>query len=495
MTLALACAALLAWAAPQVPAKATRPGADTLVVGLLGEPLSLDPQRATDIVSAAVTTSVCEPLVRTRPDGVRVEGALAETWASRDSVHWTLTLRADVRFHDGTRFDADAVVANLEALRRRGVFAGRAERVGALVVDLTLEQPNVALLATLSQPWFAMQSPRALGTALPVGTGPFRLASQRPGHYELHADPGYWGGAPRLRRVVFERLPDEHALVAALLSGHADVTAAVGLGHAPELQRAAQVTFEAQVGLNVVFLSVNNERPALRDRRVRQALARALDRDALVTTILHGHGASAQAPLPPSLAPERGRGHRWVPDRAGARRLLGAAGFGEGLLLELLVPQASRPYLPTPRLVGQGVQRDLEAVGLHTRLVEVAPWSAYIERCTRGDYDLALLGWQADSLDPNDFLSALLSSSNVGLTNRSRYRSAAMDALLQRGRRASDATQRASVYREAERLFQVDVPWVPLYHASTFTAYRKSVQGLSVGPTGILRYDKAWKTE
>jgi cationic peptide transport system substrate-binding protein len=141
------------------------------------------------------------------------------------------------------------------------------------------------------------------------------------------------------------------------------------------------------------------------------------------------------------------------------------------------------------------VQRDLAAVGLRVRLVERGPWSAYLERCTNGDYDLALLGWQADSLDPNDFLSALLASTNVGLTNRSRYRSAAMDALLRQGRRALDGAQRASIYREAARLFQADMPWVPLYHASTFTAYRKAVQGLSVGPTGLPRYDKVWKTE
>lgn len=469
--------------------------ADTLVIGLLSDPVSLDPHRATDIVSAALTASVCEPLVRTRADGVRVEAALAETWASRDSRHWTLTLRAGVRFHDGTPFDADAVVANLDALRRQGVFSGRAERVGALVVGLALEQPNVALLATLSQPWFAMQSPRALGGPQPVGTGPFRLAGHRPGHYELRAHAGYWAGAPRLRRLVFERLPDEHALVAALLAGQVDVTAAIGLGHVPDLQRAPRVTFEAQAGLNVVFLLPNNERPFLREARVRQALARALDREALVTTVLNGHGEPAYGPLPPNLTPARRRGRTLMVDRPGARRLLSAAGLAADVELELLVPHDSRPYLPTPRRLAESVQRDLAAAGLRVRLAERGPWSAYLERCTRGDFDLALLGWQADSLDPNDFLSALLAGPNVGVTNRSRYRSSAMDALLQQGRRAADAAQRASIYREAERLFQVDMPWVPLYHASTFTAYRKSVQGLSVGPTGLPRYDKAWKTE
>jgi dipeptide transport system substrate-binding protein len=105
-----------------------------------------------------------------------------------------------------------------------------------------------------------------------------------------------------------------------------------------------------------------------------------------------------------------------------------------------------------------------------------------------------VLGWQADTSDPNDFLSALLASESIGATNRSRYRSEAMDALLKQGRRGSDPGERAGSYREAQALFQRDMPWVPLYHVSTFTAYRRVVQGLAVGATGIPRFDKAWKT-
>jgi dipeptide transport system substrate-binding protein len=82
----------------------------------------------------------------------------------------------------------------------------------------------------------------------------------------------------------------------------------------------------------------------------------------------------------------------------------------------------------------------------------------------------------------------------VGTTNRSRYRSPAMDALLKRGRMATGAVQRRAIYNEAQELFQREMPWVPLYHVSLFTAYSRSLQGLSLGPTGIVRYDKAWKT-
>ena len=147
---------------------------DTLVVGTLADPVSLDPHRATDLAAAAIVSNVCETLVRWRPDGSRPEPALATTWATTDGRRWTFTLRSGVRFHDGAPLDADAVVANLEAIKRTRGLAAHAERIGPFVVGITLDQPNAALLATLSQPFFSLVSPRALSADRPtaIGTGP-----------------------------------------------------------------------------------------------------------------------------------------------------------------------------------------------------------------------------------------------------------------------------------------------------------------------------------
>ncbi|HEY7516192.1 MAG TPA: ABC transporter substrate-binding protein [Vicinamibacteria bacterium] len=470
--------------------------ADTLVVGLLAEPGSLDPHRATDLVSAAVVVNVCEPLVRFRPGGSRPEGALATTWATIDRRTWTFTLREGVRFHDGTLLDADAVVANLERLRRLRAFPGRAERAGAHVVTIALDRPDAALLATLSQPFFALQSPKRLSDDLAdraVGTGPFRIAAVRPGQVELEANPDHWAGAPRLKRVVFRRLPDEDALVTALLAADVDLTSAVGQDRVGRLRTDPRVTFDSRIGLNVAFLCPNNEKGPLRDVRVRQALARGLDRADLVQRTLGGHGEPARNPLPPSLWGYDRRTKDLALDPASARRLLAEAGYAQGLDLELALADSPRPYLPSPRRVAQEIREDLLAIGVRTRLREIPTWADYTERVTRGDYEMALLGWQADTMDPNDFLSALLASDSIGTTNRSRYRSAAMDAILKRGRMGSDPDSRLSAYHEAQTLFQKDMPWIPLYHGSVFTVHRRSLRGLNLGPTGLVRYDKAWK--
>lgn len=469
--------------------------ADTLVVGTVGGPVSLAPHEATDLVAAAVVTNVCEPLVRFRGDGTRTEPALATSWATRDGRTWTFILREGVRFHDGAPFDADAVIQNVANLTRERGFPARAERLGPHVVALTLEDKNAALLATLSQPFFAMQSPRQLGRGTrPVGTGPFAFTSASAGEVVLEAHRSYWGGPPRLRRLVFRHYPTADRLRAGLVAGDVDVTSALGHGEARRLRGRPDLTLDSQTGHNLAYLALNHARPPFQDVRVRRALARAIDRRRLVDEVLDGHGEPARHPLPPSFFPRDPKVKADAgADQAGALRLLAQAGLAGGFATTLLVVDAPRPYMPQPRALAERLREDLAGVGVRAAMRDAPTWNDYAARGSRGDYDLAVFGWQADTLDPNDFLVPLLSGAAVGTTNRSRYRSEAMDALLRRGRATGVAAERRAVYREVQALFDREVPWIPLYHVSVFTAYRRAVHGLTVDATGITRFDQVWK--
>ncbi len=468
---------------------------DALVVGIVGDPVSLDPHRATDLVSAAIVGNVCEPLVRYSADGMRAEPALATAWATRDARRWTFTLRGGVRFHDGAPFDADAVLANFASIVRLRAFPAVAERLGAHVVTITLERPNAALLATLSQPFFAMQSPRELarGGAVPVGTGPFRVTAIKPAGVQLEANGEYWRGAPRLARLSFPRIAGDAALLEGLLAGRIDVAPAVGQDAIARLRAIDDVVVEARTGRNIAFLSLNNDRPPFDDRRVRQAIAHGIDRATLVARILGGHGEPARNPLPPGLWGYGRRTPELVLDPAAARRLLREAGHAQGISAGLLVADAARPYNPAPLALADALASALGDIGITVKVERVPTWAAFLERATRGAYDMAVMGWQADTPDPNDFLSVLLGSEFVGSTNRSRYRSDAMDVLLKQGRRGDDQRERSSSYLEAQSLFRRDMPWVPLFHVSVFTVHRRNVHGLAIGPTGIPRYDRVWK--
>jgi peptide/nickel transport system substrate-binding protein len=465
-----------------------------LVVGTLADPTTLDPHRSNDIVTFEILANVCEPLVRVRAGSLNAEAVLATTWATADQRVWTFTLRERVRFQDGSPLDADAVVANLDHLRRERGFPGHAVRLGPHLVQVTLERADAALLPTLSQPQFVIRSPRQLAYTddPPIGTGPFRVHAARPGLVELEAFAGYWGGPPRLERLQFRRFADATALVQALASGAADVSSAIGPADVASLRDSPELAIDSQTGLNLVYLAVNDERTPFRDVSVRQALSRAIDRQALLR-LLGGHGEVARGPLPPSVFQGEARERELRQDRDSARRLLQDARLPAATELTLSVSRAPRPYLSEPLATASRIRDDLARVGLAVRLREVPSWPEQVALTTRGDYELALLGWRADTLDPNDFLTALLDSASIGTTNRSRYRSDAMDSLLKRARRDGAPRARRALYRAALDQFQKDMPFVPLLHASSFTAYRREVVGLSIGPTGILRFDKAWK--
>jgi peptide/nickel transport system substrate-binding protein len=465
-----------------------------LVVGTVADPGTLEPHRSTDLVAEAVIANVCETLVRPRPGSGRPEAALATSWATADHRVWTFALREGVRFQDGSALDADAVVANFDHLQRERRFAGRARRIGPSIVQLVLERADATLLATLSQPSFSIESPRQLasGTERPVCTGPFRVESARAGLVELRRWDGYWGEPPRLVRVLFRRFPDADAVLRGLVSGTADVTSAIRPQQAAAVRRDPLLALDSQTGLNLVYLALNDERQPLDDARVRRGIARALDRAALVR-LLGGHAEVAHGPLPPSVLGRDPRAREPVLDRGAAERLLRTSGVRPGTPLTLSVSRTPRPYLSEPLRIAARLRDDLEAVGFSVKLLTAPSWAEQIALTKRGDYDVALLGWRADTLEPADFLGALLESRSVGTTNRSRYRSPAMDALLARARAESAADRRLRLYRRAQQLFERDMPFVPLFHASTFTAHRREVRGLSIGPTGIVRYERAWK--
>jgi dipeptide transport system substrate-binding protein len=208
--------------------------------------------------------------------------------------------------------------------------------------------------------------------------------------------------------------------------------------------------------------------------------------------MLGGHADAADGVLPPALHGHDAHSRELVLDREAARRLLAAAAVPKGTTLTLTVSRSPRPYLAEPLAAARRLRADLGTIGLSVHLREVQTWGEQVALTSSGAFELALLGWQADTLDPNDFLTALLDSASIGTTNRSRFRSRDMDSLLKRARLDS-VPARVTLYRQAQALFQREMPFVPLLHSSVFTAHRREVLGLVAGPTGLLRYDKAWK--
>jgi peptide/nickel transport system substrate-binding protein len=519
---ALRLVVLALWLAAAAPASARM-----LVFGLPAEPVQLDPAVVSDGPSLAVTYQVFEGLVRLVGATTQIEPALAERWeVSPDARAWTFHLRPGVRFHDGDPLDGAAVAWNLERwshtahpqhanqLRAGQTFeywdslfggpdarslVARVEAAGPLAVRLTLREPHGPLLSSLAVPGFGIASPRAVsreGTAFgkhPVGTGPFRFVAWRPGQeVVLEANPGYWGPKPALERLVFRSIKDSARRLAALRAGELHGLEGLDPDAAASVRRDPALAVQYRPAGATGYVAFNFQVREFQDRRVREAVARAIQKPALVAALYGDLGAPATQLLPPGFWGHDASLTDPAPDPAGARDLLRQAGLPGGLStitwadgrrepLVLWYLPVSRGYFPSPKDVAQAIGADLARAGITARL-ESVDWAVYLERVKHGRLPLYMLGWIADSGDPDTALCYLFCS--PGASAQGFYANRAVTDLLLRARAALPTADRAELYRRAAGLLHGDVARLFIVHARTPLVFSRRVTGYVANPTG-----------
>ena len=465
----------------------------------LSDPVTLFPHRATDLVSQAIVANASDTLVRQRGEAGRLEAALATTWATPDHRAWTFTLREGVRFHDG-------------APPRRGRRGGATSRACARCAAFPawpsasarwwcaslLDRPNAALLSTLSQPYYAMQSPRALDErgGRPVGTGPFRLAASPPGLIELAANPELLGRRPA---PAPRRLP---ALSAGRTPWWPPSWPATSTSPRPSARagwtpsgRTPGLSLDSFTGLNVAFLSVNNERRALERRR---ASGRPCHGPSTARPWWPGSWAATASPPearcrprcfgpPPHPGPRPRPAGRAAPARRGR--------LPEGFETTLLAVDSPRPYMPTPLRLAGALREQLAAVGiratLHGGLLDRIPTSRDTRRLRPGGPGMAGGLHRPERLPERARLGRrdrLHQPQPLPERRDGRASEAGPPGERPRGARGrSIARPRSSSRRTCRACRSTTCPSSPRFAAS--------VHGFVPGRTGLLRYDKTWKTE
>ncbi len=496
---------------PGCAANAPDPGPQ-LVVGRPVDALGLDPGRISDSESAEVCEQIYDHLVRYAPGGTEIVPALASSWeVSHDGTVWLFHLRHGVRFHDGTPFDADAVVFNLDRQRdpRHPFHAGspfpsepmlrnveQVERVDDHTVRVTIERAYAPFLANLAMFSVGMVSPTAVkrwGADYPfhpVGTGPFRFVEWSRGErITLAANPQYWGGAPTLRHLVFTVVRDSRQRLTALEGGAIDVAERLDPADTQFAALDPELKVDRVAGNNVGYLAMNTLHPPFDDERVRRAVNHAVDKAAIVKLVYQGTALPATGPLAPSAW-----GHVDLPgyayDPARARRLLDEAGYRPDRPLKLYVMTASRPYLPSPERAARMIARNLADVGMRVEVVE-NPLEEHLRAVQDNQHDLCLLGWSGDNGDPDNFLYGLLDSDNAELgtaKNLSFFRDVRLHGLLRWAQESQDRAHRLAYYADAQKIIDDRAPWVPLAHAELVVARRADVAHLVLEPTALLHF-------
>ncbi|MEU1281571.1 ABC transporter substrate-binding protein [Streptomyces sp. NPDC005805] len=433
-----------------------------------------------------------------RADGPpEITGALATSWEVADDRRtWTFTLRKGVTFHDGTAFDADAVLFNLDRYLNKksphwtealgaaaGEYAGGITRYTKLAEDrvrLVTAKPNGHFPQDLAHVLIASPAAvRKTGSAKfseqPVGTGPFRFVRQKPGEeIELARFDAYWRGAPKVDRLVVKALPDAAARTAALRSGAVNWIEYPNPDDIPSL-RADKAQILTNSYDHLWYWILDTTAGPWRDPRVRRAANHAIDREAIAEELLHGTAEPARQAAPRGTFAHDPAGDVYDHDPAKARRLLAEAGHAKGFTTSVTVPTGgSGNLIPVP--IAEAVQRDLAAVGIRAE-IRTTDWSTLIGAEAKGE---VALGSEAIAQSTTLFQSEALLPLFIGTGSpfwTGHYGNPKVDELLASAAASPDRAAREADYREALKLVTADAPWLFVVNDRNPRALSPAVRG------------------
>jgi peptide/nickel transport system substrate-binding protein/oligopeptide transport system substrate-binding protein len=486
------------------------------------DPSTLDPARLRDIYSLAVGQQLFDGLVQF-DQTLSITPALAQFWvASRDGLTWTFTLRKGVKFHHGREVTADDVVYSFTRLvdpRARSGSAdlfmgiqgaqefrdGRTRQIAGLsavdryTVRVALTEAPVPFVSVLAVGQAKIvprelveEKGEAFGTQ-PVGTGPFRFVRwERGKEIVLAANPDYFDGPPKLGRLVFRIFPGQRleAVFAEFQTGALE-DSPIPTKDYRQIIASQTYQYVRRPIFGLRHYGLNTRTKPLDDRRVRQALVHAFDREAVVSDVWLGRHTLARGILPPGTLGFNPKLSGYAYDPVRARDLLAQAGYPGGRGFPLLTIWSAARSEEIFR-EHERIRKDLEAIGITTEFQYNTDWPSYSRAMAERKLPVFLRAWLADVPDPENFLAKLFHSASPW--NYMGYANPAVDALLERARAEPDMARRVEVYRRAEEMIVEDAPVIPVSHQTYERLFQPYVRGVEVSGLGdsYIPFRKVW---
>jgi peptide/nickel transport system substrate-binding protein/oligopeptide transport system substrate-binding protein len=463
------------------------------------DPRSLDPALSTDVPTGRAVGYVFDGLTQFSPTA-QVEPSLAERWdVTPDGRTYTFHLRRNVLFHDGSRFTARDVVASWERAldpstkssaseflypikgardfhtKKAKTIAGLSVRDDSTIV-ITLEEPLAAFVKLLAMPVASIVPHQITGNfgEHPIGTGPWRFVEWRHDDYLLFArNDQYFLGAPKAESLEARVIAEPSTSVAEFESGTVDVLQ-IPAGQTREWEddESRRPMLSSTPALELVYVGINTTRGPLADARVRQAINYAVDINTIIERLISGRGTRAAGVIPPALAGYDSSRRPYPYDPAKAKQLLAAAGYPNGIDIELWTSMT-----PIYVRMAETIQAYLNAVNIRTKVVQRES-AASRAAARKGETDMILKDWYADYPDAENFLFPLLYSGNKGSGgNVSFYSNARFDSTVSAARRELNDAKRASLLRQADSIAFVDAPMMFLYFYNELYAVQPWVKG------------------
>ncbi len=482
----------------------------TFIFGRGGDSVGLDPALEEDGESFKVCDNIYDTLVHYKDGSTEIGPGLATNWeSSADGLTWTFYLRKGVSFHDGTPFNAEAVLFSLNRQHVKShpfhdvggsyvywVATGLADIVDTITakdeftVEIKLKTAYAPFIYTIAITPFSIVSPTAVKefgdkySSNPVGTGAFKFVRwDRKDKIVLEANENYWGGKPKLDRVIFRSIPDNSVRLIELQQGSLHAMEFPNPDDLEQIRKDENIELLSQPGMSIGYLAMNMEKSPFDNHKVRLAINHAIDKSTIIEHLYQGLGIPAKNPIPPTLWSYDDTIEDYEYNPKLAKQLLTEAGYPNGFETTLWALPVPRPYIPDGRALAEVLQSELSNIGIKTKIVTY-DWGTYLEKTKNGEHDIAMLGWSADLGDPDNFFYFLLSktSAEKPAGNIAFYRSDAMQDILEKARATTDKSKRTSLYKEAQQIFHKDVPWVPMAHAKQILVVNKQVKNLTLNP-------------
>jgi ABC-type transport system substrate-binding protein len=469
---------------------------NTLVMIIESSPTNLDPRVGLDAQSERIDGLLFDNLL-SRDEHLNVKPGLAERWEIPDPRTYVFHLRHGVRFADGRPLTSRDVKWSFDSLIQGRV---RSTKAGTYRFVESIEAPDdYTVIFHLKQPWAALLWNVAGGEGMgivpygsgeeisrdPIGSGPFKFVrAEQDREVVIERNDLYWGAKPKLQRVRFAVVPDTTTRALELRKGSADLEInALTPDMELALSREKHLAVMRGPGTRVGYMAFNLRDPILKDVRVRQAIAYALNRPRYIHYMWRDSARLAASILPPESWAYDPNVRQYPHDPANARQLLDAAGYPEvnGVRFHLTMKTSTEE---SSRAMAAVFQQQLREVGiaLNIRSFESA---TFFSDVTHGEFQLYSLRWIGGNEDP-DIFGYVFDSANIipHGANRQFYSNPRVDALIDKGETETDQSVRKRDYDEIQQILADDLPYVYLWYFDNVMVYSKRVHGLELNPSG-----------
>jgi len=518
----------------------------TLVFATGGDAAKLDPADVTDNESMERMDNIFECLVGFKPGTTEIQPWLATSWEiSSDGKEIIFHLRKGVKFHDGTDFDADAVVFSFSRQYDSNhpyyqygewqawkVFFGAIEKVIKIddyTVKFILRRKNAVALTSLGMMYaVAIVSPANAekygedAFKHPCGTGPFNFVEWvKDDHIILEANEDYWRGRPKIDRLIFKVIPDPSVRLMALEVGEIQGMQYPNPADFNRIKNNPQLKLRTEPGMNIGYMAINtgygyedDNNNGMRDsdepwvktpgyfepltkKKVRQAINMAIDKQSIVDNIFMGSAIKAKNGIPPFMLGynDKIEDYPYNPERAKA--LLSEAGYPEGFEVTLYVMPVSRAYMFDPVKIGEAIQNYLSAVNIRVKFYQ-ADWATYLEEVAAGKHQLCLLGTTGDTGDTDDFMGMVYAPDSAAIgtsSNHAFYNNQEVQDLISRSLQTYNKDERAEYYKKAQEIIHEDAAWVFIAHANQNLVFNVNVHNFILSPTSRMFFYPVWVEE